>query len=299
MNRIQAIGAAVLLAGAMVAAQAQEEEGSFEKTVPARANGEVEITNVSGTVQIAGWDRNEVEVRAELGDEVERVEVTEDGGNTRIRVIVPRRGGDDTDADLQVRVPHGSGLSVSTVSADITARGLTGEQRLKSVSGNVRSEIAARDIEVKTVSGDLWLRGKAQPASVRMSTVSGNVRLDGGAGVVEAVTTSGDFNLDVSAAKSVRVRTTSGSLDFRGKLLPDAELDAESVSGDLNVRAAAEKGYDFEISTFSGDIENCFNLDAVNTNRYGPGRRLTGKQGDGGARVRIQTMSGDVEVCDK
>lgn len=298
MNRIQAIGAAVLLAGAMVAAQAQEE-GSFEKTVPAPPNGEVEITNVSGTVQVAGWDRQEVEVRAELGDQVERVDVTSEGGRTRVRVIIPRRGGDDTDADLQVRVPRGNGLLVSTVSADITARGINGEQRLKSVSGNVRTEIAARDVEVKTVSGDLWLRGKSQPASLRLSTVSGNVRLDRGAGEVEAVTTSGDLNLEVDGAKTVRVRTTSGSLEFRGKIPGDAEFDAESVSGDLNVRAAAEKGYDFEISTFSGDIENCFNLDAVNTNRYGPGRRLTGKQGDGGARMRIQTMSGDVEICDK
>jgi DUF4097 and DUF4098 domain-containing protein YvlB len=297
MSRIQAIGAAVLLAGAVGAAQAQE--GSFEKTVPATANGEVEITNVSGTVQIAGWDRDQVEVRAELGDQVERVEVTSDAGRTRIRVIVPRRGSDDTDADLQVRVPRRSELQVSTVSADITARGVDGEQRLKSVSGNVRTEIADRDAEVKTVSGDLWLRGKSQPAKLRLSTVSGNVRLDRGAGEVEAVTTSGDLNLEVAQAHSVRVRTTSGSLEFRGKLRPDAELEAESVSGDLSLRAAAEKGYDFEISTFSGDIENCFNLDAVNTNRYGPGRRLTGKQGDGGAKVRIQTMSGDVEVCDK
>jgi DUF4097 and DUF4098 domain-containing protein YvlB len=298
MSRIQAIGAAVLLAGAMVAAQAQEE-GSFEKTVPARANGEVEITNVSGTVQIAAWDREEVEVRAEIGDDVERVEVTNDAGNTRIRVVIPRRGGDDTEADLQVRVPHGSSLSVSTVSADITARGVNGEQRLKSVSGTVRSEIAARNVEVKTVSGDLWLRGKGEPASLRMSTVSGNVRLERGAGEIEAVTTSGDITLDVSSARSVRVRTTSGSLEFRGKLLPDAELEAESVSGDLDLHAPAEKGYDFEISTFSGDIENCFKLNAVNTSRYGPGRRLTGTHGDGGAKVRIQTMSGDVEVCDK
>jgi DUF4097 and DUF4098 domain-containing protein YvlB len=298
MKRIQAIGAAVLLAGAMVAAQAQEE-GSFEKTVAASATGEVEITNVSGTVQVAGWDRAEVEVRAELGDQVERVDVTNEGGRTRIKVIIPRRGGDDTDADLQIRVPRKSELTVSTVSADITARGVDGEQRLKSVSGNVRTEVADRDAEVKTVSGDLWLRGKSQPAKLRLSTVSGNVRLDRGAGEVEAVTTSGDLNLEVAQASSVRVRTTSGSLEFRGKLPGNAELDAESVSGDLNVRAAAEKGYDFEISTFSGDIENCFNLDAVNTNRYGPGRRLTGKQGDGGAKVRIQTMSGDVEVCDK
>src|SRR5688572_32619587 len=63
----------------------------------------------------------------------------------------------------------------------------------------------------------LMIRRPPRSTLFPYTTLFRSVRLDGGAGEVEAVTTSGDFNLDVSAAKSVRVRTTSGSLDFRGK----------------------------------------------------------------------------------
>jgi DUF4097 and DUF4098 domain-containing protein YvlB len=296
MIRIQSSVAAAVLVGAAAMAHAED---SFEKRVPAAPTGVVEISNVAGSVSVAGWDKPEVDVRAELGSDETRVEVTSEDGRTRIRVIVPRNSDDESDTEMQVRVPRGSELQISTVSADIVARDVTGEQRLKSVSGNVKTDIAASDIEVKTVSGDLWLRGKSEDTDLRLSTVSGNVRLERAAGEVDAVTTSGDLSLDVQPARSVRVRTTSGSVEYRGKLARDASFEAESVSGDLNVRASAENGFDFEMTSFSGDIENCFNLEAEKTNRYGPGQRLSGKRGEGGAKIRMQTMSGEIDLCDR
>jgi DUF4097 and DUF4098 domain-containing protein YvlB len=296
MIRIQSTVAAAVLAGAAAMAHAED---SFEKRVPATPTGVVEISNVAGSVSVAGWDKPEVEVTAELGSEDTRVEVTSEDGRTRVRVIVPRNSEDDSDTELQVRVPRGSELQISTVSADIVARDVTGEQRLKSVSGNVKTDIAANDIEVKTVSGDLWLRGKSEDTDLRLSTVSGNMRLERAAGEVDAITTSGDMSLDVQPARSVRLRTTSGSVEYRGKLARDASFEAESVSGDLNVRASAENGFDFEISSFSGDIENCFNVEAEKTSRYGPGQRLSGKRGEGGAKIRMQTMSGEIDLCDR
>ena len=43
--------------------------------VAADANGEVVISNVSGTIDVRGWDRNEVQVTGHLGGRVERVDV--------------------------------------------------------------------------------------------------------------------------------------------------------------------------------------------------------------------------------
>ncbi len=79
-------------------------------------------------------------------------------------------------------------------------------------------------------------------------------------------------------------------------------MDAETVSGDLTVRAVPEGSLDYEVTTFSGDITNCMGGEAERVSKYGPGRRLNGTRGDGGpdgARVRLKTMSGDVELCDK
>ena len=79
----------------------------------------------------------------------------------------------------------------------------------------------------------------------------------------------------------------------------DASFDVETVSGDLSLRAASDKGYRYEVTTFSGDIENCFDAEAVETSRHGPGSRLAGTRGEGGASLRLKTMSGNVELCDR
>jgi hypothetical protein len=295
MNRIHTTVAAVVLASATAMVHAED----FAQTVPAGPSGVVEISNVSGTVEVSGWDRSEIDVKAQFDDEDTKVEVTNEGGRTRIRVRVPRHSGDDSDVQLQVRVPRASQLEISTVSADVNARDITGEQRVKTVSGNVKTDISAHDVEVKTVSGDLWLRGESKDADLRLSTVSGNIRLERASGEVDAVTVSGDMTIDLRPARSVRLRTTSGSVEYRGKLTKGASFQAESVSGDLDVRLPSEGGFEFELSSFSGDIENCFQLAAEKTSRYGPGSRLSGKRGDGGGEVRMITMSGDIDLCDR
>ena len=64
-------------------------EGVFERQVVAGPHGVVEISNVSGRIDVSGWDRPEVNVRANLGGGVERVEVTSDHGHTIIKVVLP------------------------------------------------------------------------------------------------------------------------------------------------------------------------------------------------------------------
>src|SRR5689334_20124934 len=90
---------------------------SIDRKVPADANGEVVITNVSGTVDVRGWDRNEVQVTGTLGEGVDRVDVETSGGRTVVKVVLPHRGAHDGDADIEVQVPKNSSIDVSAVSA--------------------------------------------------------------------------------------------------------------------------------------------------------------------------------------
>ena len=65
MRNIQRWLAVLALTLGSVAVQA---DTTFDKTVPAEARGTVEISNVSGEIEVSGWDRPEVSVRAELGE---------------------------------------------------------------------------------------------------------------------------------------------------------------------------------------------------------------------------------------
>jgi DUF4097 and DUF4098 domain-containing protein YvlB len=275
-------------------------EKTFEKVVPADPRGTVEISNVSGRIDVSGWERPEVSVHAELGSDVERVEVSSGHGHTTVKVNLTHHlfgGGGDGDARLHVQVPKDSELSISAVSADVGTTGVQGVQRISAVSGDVTAELGGADLELKTVSGNIRLRGHGEPARLHVTSVSGDVHLEHGAGELEAGTVSGNLVVSLDSARSVRVRSTSGDLRFDGKLTRGADFDASTVSGDLTVHAAADAGYTYEVSTFSGQIENCFQQ-AVTERSHGPGRSLEGSRGEGAGRVHVKAMGGDIHLCD-
>jgi hypothetical protein len=283
---------APLLAGHVATAGAT----SFDQTVAAQPKGVVDVNNVAGEIEVTGWDRSEVSVHADLSGNVDKVDVHNEGGRTIVKVVLPSvmHG----EAKLHLKIPAGSELDVSAVSADVKSQGVLGTQRLTTVSGDVSAELAGSDAELKTVSGDVKLKGHGQEARLRVTTVSGDVHVEHAAGDLEASTVSGTLVTGLDAGHSVRAHTTSGDLRIEGKLSHGAEIEANTVNGDVVVRTAIDGGFGYEASSFSGDIEDCFGAKAERTSQYGPGKSLQGTRGEGGGHVRLKTMSGDVTLCD-
>ena len=78
------------------------------------------------------------------------------------------------------------------------------------------AELAGADAELKTVSGDMKLKGHGQPARLHVTTVSGDVHIDHGAGEFEGSTVSGTLVTKFDSARELRVHRTSGDLHFEG-----------------------------------------------------------------------------------
>jgi hypothetical protein len=195
--------AALLFACALPLA-AFADNDSVDRKVAASADGEVVISNVSGTIDVRGWDRNEVQVTGHLGEGVERLDVETSGGRVVVKVVLPRGKSHDGDADIEVSVPRNSSVEVSAVSADVSSRGVLGTQRLKSVSGEVTADIAGDESEVRSVSGDVTVRGSGKPVRLRVSSVSGNLDLTNAAGSLDLVTVSGDASVQMGDTSDVR-----------------------------------------------------------------------------------------------
>jgi len=291
--------AALLLIACALPLAAAAGEGSIERKVAAEANGEVVISNVSGTVDVRGWDRNEVQVTGHLGDDVERIDVETIGGRTVVKVVLPRGNSRDGDAEIEVSVPRNSSVEVSAVSADVSSRGVLGTQRLKTVSGELTADIAGDESEVRSVSGDVTVRGSGKPLRLRVASVSGSLDLTNTAGSLDMVTVSGDARVQMGDTSDVRGRTTSGDLEVRGTLTRNGRVDVEGVSGDITLRLSAKDGVSTEIESFSGDINGCLATNVERVSKYGPGKRLNIRTVEAGARVRAKTLSGDIEICDK
>jgi len=275
------------------------ESGSIDRKIAAEPGGEVVISNVSGSIDVRGWDRNEVQVTGHLGEDVERLDLTTSGGRTIVKVVLPRGSSNDGDAEISVQVPKNCSVEVSAVSADVSSQGVLGTQRLKSVSGEITADISGDDSEVRSVSGDLTVRGTGKPISLRANSVSGSLDLTNGAGKLDVVTVSGDARVQMGETSEVRGRTTSGDLELRAKLTRDGRVDVEGVSGEITLRLTASGGLSTEIESFSGDIEGCLAGSVERVSKYGPGTRLNLRTVEGGgARVRAKTLSGDIDICD-
>jgi hypothetical protein len=271
----------------------------IEERAPADPAGQVEVSNTAGSVVITAWPRNEVEVTGTLGEGTERLEFSSSGKLTRVKVVLPRQSSRVEGTALVLKVPAGSGLAVNTVSADVTAAGVRGSQRLQSVSGDIQTEAAAEDVECKTVSGDVKVKGSGQHGLLTVTTVSGDADLSRVTGEVNGNTVSGNFAVAMGDTTRSRLRSTSGDLGLRGRLAPDARIDFESISGNVRLDLQGPVGAEFDVSSFNGDIRNCFGPAPVRASEYAPGRELRFREGAGTGRVRIKTLNGDISLCNK
>jgi hypothetical protein len=260
--------------------------------------GEIEIYNLAGKVEVEGWDRNEVEVGGTADDGVDRVDVTGSGRRTSIHVVTrsTHLWGSDGEAHLIVHVPAKSSLMVTLVSSDFAVKGVLGDLKVQSVSGNLSGETGG-DLRAATVSG--YVRMKAPSAkSIEVRTISGDIQVTGGGGDVDINTVSGTAKLALAGLSSGRFKSISGDMSVELSLSPDGRIESESVSGDVNLKFAAMPAAEFDVQTFSGDIKNCFGPKPLES-RYGPGSRLQFMNGEGHGHVRINTKSGDARLCVK
>jgi len=271
---------------------------SVNESRAADAQGTVEIYNVAGTVNVQGWDKAEVEVTGTIGKDVERVEVTGGGSHTAVRVVLHSSHGwnSDGEANLQVHVPAGSSLSCKTVSADVKVNGVRGEATLKTVSGDISAEVGG-DVSAHAVSGTVHVKAAAAK-SIEIDTVSGDAEVTGGGGEFEVTTVSGDAKAKLGNVSRARFQTVSGTMSASMNLSADGRIDAQSVSGDVRLEFPAAPAADYDLQTFSGDIDNCFGPKPTES-RHGSGSSLNFKNGEGAARVRINTHSGTIRLCTK
>lgn len=274
----------------------------IDQTRPLAADGSLRIDNVKGQVVVRTWDRPEVQVTGSLGEGVEKLEIGPGGDSLSIRVKYPNSGGGwfgsgnrSEPSRIEVRMPAGASLDVDVVSAGVDVEGLAGRRlAVDSVSGGVRVR-ASRSGEARfdLVSGDLEAELDSEDISV--DTVSGDVRLSGrGGGELGVDTVSGDADLAFQSLRRVVMDSVSGDLTLQTGLAPDGRISADTVSGGVRLRLPADTSARLSVETFSGGISSP--VGDVKTEKYGPGKTLEARLGQGEGEVRLVTFSGGVRI---
>lgn len=294
-NRVLILLLAALLP---IATQADRD---IDRSVDASGVKEVRISNTSGSIDVTGSDRDDIRITGRLEEDVRELLVEQDDSVLIIEVKRDevKRGYNRSSAELEIEMPRGLRLTAIGTSAEIEVEGVSGEQRLKSVSGDVRTEVWSEPLNAETVSGDIRVVGHGERSRVRVAAVSGDVDAQSLAGELDAKSVSGDLNIRDTTISHGRFQSTSGDVVARIVLEGEGRFEAESVSGDVELILNGDVDAEIDLSSFSGSIDNCFGPKPERRSRYAPGLDLRFTQGEGRGDIRVKTLSGDVELCDR
>jgi hypothetical protein len=178
----------LLLAGILVnSSNCLAIDQTFKQTYPLPPGGSFVLDNVNGSVQVDGWDRNEVEVSAvktsqndQREVELVKIEVDSTPGKIVVHTLYPKGEGAEVAVEYHVHVPYRVLLgSVETVNGSVIVRGVDGSGALRSVNGNVEVTNSTGRFSEKTTNGNvrLELRQLADGGPMNLETVNGSVVL--------------------------------------------------------------------------------------------------------------------------
>ena len=230
----------------------------FNRTLPLSARGRLRLDNVNGRIEIAGWNRNEVVIRAlkhgRTQESVEATEIKVDASPDEISIHTREPfnktgssgfwswfgigGNDKANVDYAIQVPRHARLA-----------------NVSSVNGRVEIDNVDGDIEASTVNGQVQVQGAA--GSVKLSTVNGGIE-------TELVSLGG--------SQSVSLTTVNGAIKAILPVNADAEVTAETVNGGMNS--------DFPELVVKKDFPLA--------------KHLKGRLGNGGATVQATTVNGSI-----
>ena len=266
---------------------------NLDETHDLASDGHVLVENLAGSVEVTVWDKTEIEIKGELGDDVEEVQISATGNGIQIRVKNKQNVRNIDGTDLYLRVPLAASIEVETVSADIDMDGNAGESiLLNTVSGDVEAQASPQRLEIQSVSGEVEFVGSISRSSVE--TVSGDISLSGMHGEIEISTVSGDVSLIAEKVDRGRFESVSGDMKLDLAINDNGRLASESMSGDLVLRLPAAQQAGFEVQTYSGDIRSDFG-ESARVSR-GPGSALKYREGNNGALIRLESFSGDIQI---
>lgn len=266
---------------------------------PLNGDGRIYVNNVSGTVVVNAWDKNEVQINGSLGYGVDHLEVTGDAGNLSVVVKLPKHSHNSGESDLRLMVPVGASVELETVSADASVRGTRGPVKISTVSGDVGIDVQSQQVAVQTVSGDMILRAPSR--LTQANTVSGDVHLSGLEGKLSAETVSGNLSVKGSRFSELKLKSVSGDMGLDASFLREAMVTSETLSGNITLHVPTDVSGTAMIKSFSGeaqcDLPQSASASAASSSRNSSSKKREFVFGDGkGVNLQLSTFSGDVRI---
>jgi len=232
---------------------------AVDETRAAAVDGLVGISTFAGSVTVRGWNRAEVKVTGILDPDVVALDIGREGMTTTIEVRGPEPGARAKNvklgSTLEISVPAGASVRVSTLGASIDVVDVGGVRELQTVGGTIRVKGGSGPVLASTLGGAITV--EAPSARVRFSTAGGAVTITGADGEIAGRTMGGSIGIAGSRIVDADLSTMNGDITIDAKMAEDGRLKAVTELGgriDLTVPADVEGRFSLSCRTEALDM---------------------------------------------
>ena len=273
----------------------------FHYTWDMQPGGKLSLETGNGSVEIAGWDQNKVEISgAKYGsteairDQI-KVEIDHRPDSVAIRTIRPSIHNGGGGARYVIHVPRKTTLDpVTTSNGRIRVDDMASTVRLRTSNGSIRAGHVDGNFEARTSNGPIEVESVKGDAILHTS--NGQIRAEGISGRCEAESSNGRVRLTLTEANTspVRVETSNGSVDLTMLKAPKADVRAETSNGSITLRMPENTSARVSAEARRSNISSDFDIASKSGNSRA--RRLEGNIGTGGPAIDLSSHGGSIRI---
>ena len=286
--------------------------------------GDTEITSTVENLDI-DWTSGKVNIEYHAGSGVSVSETANrdtsedeklrwwlDGTTLRIKYAKPQLTiFNNLKKTLTVSLPEGivlKNVDIDTTSADIGVPSMTADEiKFDTTSGDVNAVITAKKLSASSTSGDLNVRQDSDINTAHFSSTSGalaftvpsaeKISMESTSGDISVTVprTVGDLNLDSTSgsikpdiANTDKAKFSSTSGDITATLVSFKDLNVDVTSGDVTLKLPEISGFTLDLDARPSKLKSSLAMVKKGDDQY--------VFGDGSARLRVSTTSGDVHI---
>jgi len=188
----------------------------------------------------------------------------------------------------------GGRADARATSGTVTINDVGGDAEARSLSGNVVITGVLGRVNGGTLSGNVIIR-KAE-GGARANVTGGRVEISDAKGRIEAITLDGEVILNNIDSKDVRAKTTSGGVQFSGKIYDDGVYEFESLNGGITLNLPPESNFMLTTISHFGSVNTEFQ---IKFDQIRVGGAMKGIHGKGGADLRARSLNGTIFIKKK
>lgn len=256
-------------------------EEDFHNTSAMKPGGRVSVENFNGSVEIIGWEKDQVEVNGvkyaptQSALALVKVEIDAKADSVRVRVVKPDFRHGNIGARMTIHVPRKVELErIQSSNGALKASDIEGPVRMRTSNGAVRVNNLVGALEITTSNGTIEVRDLKGDGTLRTS--NGRVTADGIRGGLDVSTSNGTITAELSdprSSRGMRFQTSNGGITLRLPASANARLSATTRNSTVST--------DFDLMVKGGEVSK---------------HHMSGTLGSGGPSIDLSTSNGNIRV---